>query len=295
MKGKLLLGVFLLTQFTILSVRSQNVPVLVSVQWLNENLSMPNLVILQVNALRLDYEKEHIAGARFLWPGWLAPDSPEGTYNAPDPAKATEILQGLGISSDSHVVLCHVRNEVGPAARMFLTLEHLGLKGRVSFLNGGLDAWKKAGNPVTKDLPVVKKGNFKANPTGLLVDRFYVQDKLNTGASTIIDARLKRFYDGEPSGYPRDGHITGAKNIPYAELLNANNFFKPADSLQILFTPVAPAKDKELVSYCFVGQSASVVYLAGRALGYNMKLYDGSMQEWSRIDQCPMEKSPDKN
>lgn len=178
---------------------------------------------------------------------------------------------------------------------MFLTLEHLGLKGRVSFLNGGLDAWKKAGNPVTKDLPVVKKGNFKANPTGLLVDRFYVQDKLNTGASTIIDARLKRFYDGEPSGYPRDGHITGAKNIPYAELLNANNFFKPADSLQILFTPVAPAKDKELVSYCFVGQSASVVYLAGRALGYNMKLYDGSMQEWSRIDQCPMEKSPDKN
>lgn len=72
MKGKLLLGVFLLTQFTILSVRSQNVPVLVGVQWLNENLSMPNLVILQVNALRLDYEKEHIAGARFLYgpAGW---------------------------------------------------------------------------------------------------------------------------------------------------------------------------------------------------------------------------------
>lgn len=120
-------------------------------------------------------------------------------------------------------------------------------------------------------------------------------NKLNTGSSTIVDARLKRFYDGEPSGYPRDGHILGAKNIPYTEMLNASNFFKPADSLQNYFTPVAPAKDKELVSYCFIGQSASIVYLAGRSLGYNMKLYDGSIQEWSRIDECPMEKSPDKN
>jgi thiosulfate/3-mercaptopyruvate sulfurtransferase len=274
---------------------AQQVPVLVDAVWLNENLSKANLVVLQVNALRLDYEKEHVAGARFLWPGWLAPDSPEGSYNAPDPAKASEILQGMGVSANSHVVICHVRNEVGPAARMFLTLEHLGLKGQVSFLNGGLEAWKKAGYPVTNELPVVKKGNFKARPEGLLVDRFYVQEKLNDSSSTIVDARLKRFYDGDPSGYPRDGHIAGAKNIPYTELINSGNFFKPADSLQQYFNPIAPTKDKELVSYCFIGQSASVVYLAGRALGYTMKLYDGSMQEWSRVDECPMEKSPGKN
>ncbi|MFN3839901.1 MAG: sulfurtransferase [Cyclobacteriaceae bacterium] len=274
---------------------AQEAPVLVDARWLNENSAKPGLVILQVNALRLDYEKEHIAGARFLWPGWLAPDSPEGNYNAPDPSKATEILQGLGVSTNSHVVICHVRNEVAPAARMFLTLEHLGLKGRVSFLNGGLEAWKKEGYPVTAELPVVKKGNFKAKPTGLLVDRNYVMDKLKTGSSTIVDARLKRFYDGDPTGYPRDGHIAGAMNIPYTELLNASNLFKPVDSLQHYFGSIAPLKDKELVSYCFIGQSASVVYLAGRALGYPMKLYDGSMQEWSRIEECPMEKSPGKD
>ncbi len=273
---------------------AQEIPVIVDARWLYENKAKANLVILQVNALRLDYEKEHIEGARFLWPGWLAPDSPEGNYNAPDPQKATEILQGLGVSTNSHVVVCHVRNEVGPAARMFITLEHLGMKGQVSFLNGGLEAWKKQGYTVTNNLPVVKKGNFKARPTGLLVDRFYVQEKLKNGSSTLVDARLKRFYDGDPTGYPRDGHIAGAQNIPYTELLNTANFFKPADSLQHYFTPINSAKDKELVSYCFIGQSASVVYLAGRALGYSMKLYDGSMQEWSRIDECPMEKSPGK-
>jgi thiosulfate/3-mercaptopyruvate sulfurtransferase len=168
--------------------QAQQTPVLVDVKWLKENISKPNLVILQVNALRLDYEKEHIAGARFLWPGWLAPDSPEGSYNAPDPAKATEILQGLAFRPTRTLYCATFENEVGPTARMFLTLEHLGLQGQVSFLNGGLEAWKKEGYPVTKELPAVKKGNFKAKPTGLLVDRFYVQDKLSTGASTIVDA-----------------------------------------------------------------------------------------------------------
>ena len=68
------------------------------------------------------------------------------------------------------------------------------------------------------------------------------------------------------------------------------NLYKPLPDLQNYFNPVA-SKDKELVVYCFIGQTASVVYMAGRMLGYNMKLYDGSMQEWSRIDSLPMEKT----
>ena len=93
---------------------------------------------------------------------------------------------------------------------------------------------------------------------------------------------MKKFYDGEPVGNPRDGHIAGAKNIPYPDLIDPNNFIKPVDQLQGYFTPVIDSKEKEIVTYCFIGQTASVVYLAGRILGYNMKLYDGSMQEWSQ-------------
>jgi thiosulfate/3-mercaptopyruvate sulfurtransferase len=73
-------------------------------------------------------------------------------------------------------------------------------------------------------------------------------------------------------------------------MVDQSNMFKPADQLETYFTPVA-SKDKEIVTYCFIGQTATVVYLAGRILGYNMKLYDGSMQEWSRIDSLPMEKT----
>ncbi len=110
----------------------------------------------------------------------------------------------------------------------------------------------------------------------------------------IVDARMKKFYDGEPVGNPRDGHIAGAKNIPYPDLIDPNNFIKPVDQLQSYFTPVIGSKEKEVVTYCFIGQTASVVYLAGRILGYNMKLYDGSMQEWSRIKELPMEMTEKK-
>jgi thiosulfate/3-mercaptopyruvate sulfurtransferase len=114
---------------------------------------------------------------------------------------------------------------------------------------------------------------------------------MKSDAGVVVDARMQRFYDGEPTGNPRDGHIAGAKNIPYTEMVDQANFFKPADQLQNYFTTVAD-KNKELVTYCFIGQTASVVYMAGRILGYNMKLYDGSMQEWSRIESLPMEKTP---
>jgi thiosulfate/3-mercaptopyruvate sulfurtransferase len=285
MKAKLLL-LFLLTT----SVVYAQVPVLVTPQWLNEHKNDPKLVIVQVSFLQVAYEREHIAGARFLWPSSLAPNSPQSSYNAPDPKEAEKVLQDLGISNDSHVVIYHVINEVSPSARMFLTLEHLGLYGQVSFLNGGLDAWKKEGYPVTKDIPTVTKGKFKVKADRkLLVDKEYVLKTLQTPTSVVVDARAKNVYDGDPTGYLRNGHITGAKNIPFQQMTDASNMFKPADSLQRYFTPVVPDKKSEVVAYCFIGQTASVIYLTGRILGYNVKIYDGSMQEWSWLENLPME------
>lgn len=267
-------------------------PILVSPEWLKEHQNDPTLVVLQVNFLKFDYEKEHIAGARFLWPDWLAPDNPDlGSFNVPDNKTATAVLRKLGISKNSKVVLCHVRNEVTVTARMFLTLEQLGLRGQVSFLNGGLEAWKKAGFPVTKDIPAINKGNFKVSPSDVIVDKNYVLQALQSPHSVVVDARMKRFYDGDPTGNPRDGHITGALNIPYTEMVDSLNLFKPETQLETYFSLVVPDKNKEIVAYCFIGQTASVVYIAGRLLGYRVRLYDASLQEWSRKDELPMEKT----
>lgn len=130
-----------------------------------------------------------------------------------------------------------------------------------------------------------------ATVTGTLVDKDYVLNALNTKSSEVVDARAKRWYDGDPTGNPRDGHITGAKNIPYPDMIDSVNSIKPVSILETNFSTVVPDKNKEVVVYCFIGQTACVDYLVGRSLGYNMKVYDGSMQEWSRDEALPMEKT----
>ena len=266
--------------------------IIVSPQWLNDNMNDAAIVIVQPSFLKIDYDNEHIKGARYLWPDWLTANSPEGTYNPPDPKAATKVLQDLGINKDSKVVLCHAFGDVSITARMFITLENLGLRDRVYYLNGGLAAWKKAGFPVTKELPVVKKGNFVATASApLLVDKDYVLQSLKTKSAEVVDARIKRFYDGDPTGNPRDGHIAGALNLAYTDMIDSTNSIKPTEVLLKNFQAVLPDKNKEVVTYCFIGQTASVIYLTGRSLGYNVKVYDGSMQEWSRRPELPMEKT----
>lgn len=286
---KLLLILVLAASFGRVSAQQ---PVIVTPQWLNDNMKDPDLVILYTGfVIKADYDREHIEGSRFLWPDWLAFDKPEGSMYAPDTREATKVLQDLGINKNSKIVVCHRGTDVTIAARMFMSLEHFGLKGQVSFLSGGIEAWKKAGYPVTNQPSVFKKGNFVASGQTGLVDKDYVQSALGSAGKVVVDARAKRWYDGDPTGNPRDGHITGSLNIPFPEMLDSTNSFKPVSVLEKNFTSVVPDKSKEIVVYCFIGQTACVDYIVGRSLGYTMKVYDGSMQEWSRDEKLPMEKT----
>ena len=99
-------NILVVLMLVILTLTTKAQEVIVSPQWVNDNLSDPNLVIVQPSFLKLDYDNEHIKGARYLWPDWLTANSPEGTYNPPDAKDATKVLQGLGINKNSKIVLC---------------------------------------------------------------------------------------------------------------------------------------------------------------------------------------------
>jgi len=267
-------------------------PVIVSPQWLHDNMNDPDLVILYTGfAIKSDFDREHIEGSRFLWPEWLAPNTPEANMNPVDVKEATRRLQDLGINKNSKIVLCHRGADVTITSRMFCSLEYFGLQGKVSYLNGGIEAWKKAGYTVTNKTPVFKKGNYIAIINPVLVNKDYVLTALTSPSQAVVDARLKRWYDGDITGNPRDGHITGAFNIPYPDMVDSANTLKPTAVLEKNFTTVVPDKTREIVLYCFIGQTACVDYVVGRSLGYTIKVYDGSMQEWSRDEKLPMEKT----
>ena len=112
---------------------------------------------------------------------------------------------------------------------------------------------------------------------------------LNKPGVTILDARTHEFYTGAQSdGNPRSGHIPGAANLSYLSLVDQdNNKFKSQDDLKALFQSAGLKPGNTMVSYCHIGQRATVLYFAAKMLGYDAKMYDGSWEDWSHRENLP--------
>jgi len=178
-----------------------------------------------------------------------------------------------------------------PTTRTFLTLEYLGLGERTSILDGGLPAWRAAGNPVTTEVRAATPGKLTPRPKNdVVVDAAWVNAHLRDASVTIVDARHTRFYEGDPGRMPRGGHIPGAKSVPYVALLEESGAYKNTAAMAEAFRAAGVPPGSTVVTYCHIGQQASLVWFVARMLGYNARMYDGSFEDWSRRTELPIEK-----
>lgn len=278
---------------------------LVPSTWLAQHLKDPSLVLLHVGE-KAEYEKTHIAGARFVSLDEIAEsdrsDMHKNMLEMPKPDSLRARLARLGISDNSRVVVYYGKDWVTPSTRVILTLDYAGLGANSSLLDGGMPAWVAAGNAVTDATTPARTGTLSALKTKrLVVDADYVKASLGTKGISIVDGRSAAFYDGLQQGSYRDrskhkaGHIAGAKSVPFSEITDEKLFVKSAAELEALFTKAGVAPGDTVVGYCHIGQQTTAMLFAARSLGHPVLIYDGSFEDWSRHDASyPVEATPAK-
>lgn len=269
--------------------------ILVTPEWLAERLDDPSLVVVQVADIRLDYLREHIPGARFLWPGWLEQTTAEMTVELFPVATMDSVLESLGISNSSEIVLCDTYSlgTAAGAARAWATLDYLGMGDRAKILDGGFQAWQAAGKPTTKEVPKVARGSFTPKiKEHVFVDLEYVKSRVGKPGIRLVDVRRSADYHGDPKIVLPSGHIPGAVSLPFASVIDESRCYAPIDTLGARFAAAGIQPGDEIIAYCYRGKSACFAYVAATMLGYKAHVYDGSFEEWWGRGDLPLEMAP---
>lgn len=276
-----------------------NSELLVSVEQLSERLTDPNTVILHIASATGGYAAGHIPGALFAdWDDFVV--TKNGIPNElPDPDEIEAWVRSLGIDDTSKIVL-YDEEEGMSAARAFFTLDSVGLGDRTALLDGQLKAWKAAGKPLsTEPAAAPPPSDWKRGAANN--DRIALQDEIrkllaeeNSGARPkFMDARSRDYFTGEKTSglVKKGGRLPDAVQMDWVEAIQEGDLplMKTPEDLGFLLEEKGVAPDDPLITYCNSGRSASHLYFTLRYLGYDVRLYDGSMSEWSLEDSNPIE------
>ena len=236
-----------------------------------------------------DYLEGHISGAHFLDLDKDLSSEPQasgqgGRHPLPDFERFEAKLRQLGLNASHEVVVYDQSNAVF-AGRLWWMLKYMG-HDNVRVLDGGLDAWLKAGYTLSSQIPQTSLGDFTASlRPNMIIDINELKESYQKDSTVLIDARSAERYSGavEPLD-PKAGHIPGAKNMCFLNNLEEGHYKSTAD-LEAAYKPLIEGKD-EVIVYCGSGVSANhnIIALAELGVTESVRLYVGSWSEWSSQD-----------
>ena len=280
-----------LVAVSVIAAAAPRPEMLVSTDWLSQHLTDSKVVILHVAANRAAYDAGHIPGARFLAEADIVVTRDGVPNELPSVADLKRVMEAAGVSDGSRVVL-YGDASVLPATRAYFTLDYLGHGDQAALLDGGLEKWRKEGRMLSQESPSSGQGTFTPHPHPELVaqmDQVKQMGKKSGSAPSsdvLLDVRSPADYSGE-----KGSHIPGALNLYWMEnqVSRQDQTLKPSPELRKLYEDAGILPTSTVVMYCNSGMQASQSYFTLKYLGYDVKLYDGSMSEW-KLKGGPVDK-----
>jgi thiosulfate/3-mercaptopyruvate sulfurtransferase len=277
-----------------------NSEILVSTDWLSENLNIEGIRIIESNEDQLLYSSGHIPGAVEI--DWVRDLNDDLRRDYLDKTSFEGLMSRCGIDNSTTVIFYGDKNNWWAcyAFWVFQLFGHTNAK----ILDGGRLKWTQEGRPLTKDVPEYVATEYRAPQRDDSTERVFREDVLLhiQKNGSLVDVRSPQEYSGEKlhmEGYPnegalRGGHIPGARNIPWARAVNAEDgTFKTADELRNIYESEARlSPDHDIIAYCRIGERSSHTWFVLKyLLGFSkVRNYDGSWTEWGNMVNVPVER-----
>jgi len=273
---------------------------LVSTEWLAQHLSDPAVKILDCTwhhpSTNLDgrtqYRGRHLPGSVHFDIDQVADRSNPLPHMLPSAHDFAQKVGLLGIGNSDRVVVYDRHYGGSAAARVWWMFRVFG-HDNVAMLDGGFGKWAKEKQPaeMTPVRPAPATFNAGFRP-GLIVTTAEMQNLLRSGTAQLLDARGPGKFDGtQPDvfAFKRQGHIPGAINLPWADLVDPNSGILLApEALAARFTTAGVDLAKPIVTTCASGIISCMLALALYRLGIpNTAVHDGAWAEWSQLDDTP--------
>lgn len=268
-------------------------PLIIEPEQLAAHLGDAQLLIIDVPLRAESYFEGHVPGARFLDFRRLMKGSGEVPNDVPDVEALSQLFSSLGLTRDTHVV-AYDDEGGGWAGRLLWTLELIG-HDRYSYLNGGIHAWRQAGQPVTTTPSEPTPSDYEASilRPEVAIDRLELQERLGEQEFAVWDARTPEEHRGERGNNRHLGRIPGAVNLEWTQAMDRERGLRIRDYAELIteLEALGITPDMQVATHCQSHHRSGFTWLVGKALGFdNIRAYPGSWQEWGNRDDTPIEK-----
>jgi thiosulfate/3-mercaptopyruvate sulfurtransferase len=284
---------------------------LVSVAWLGDHLDDADLRVVHVAPDRRVYNKRHIDGATYsdlhkeLALKGTAPETgdAEREWLVPSREEAEQVLRRWRVGEGDRVVFYDDIGLNRQAIRGYWLLRLYRYPAdRLHILDGGIEAWRRAGHETTKEIPEADLADALRKPAALgerddaliatyeQVLAWSREAAKADGATRILDVRTAAEWVGTDLRARRGGHIPGARQRCFVDLLTDEGTFRPVDEMVSLVRASGADPAEVRATYCQGGVRAALVWFVLHELaGFDeVRSYAGSWEEWGNRPDSPI-------